>query len=150
MQLKNILVAVDGSETSDRALDFALDLAEKFEAAVAVLNVSEALPMSAVPVESTASLGSNIPIISKDFRQIHEEILSRAIAHAKQGKPNLAVSSMLREGDPALEIVHAAKEGNFDIVIVGHRMLGRVQEFFVGGVGDKVAHLANCPVIIVK
>jgi len=38
--IRNVLVAVDGSENSDRALDFALELAEKFGAAVRVLNVS--------------------------------------------------------------------------------------------------------------
>ena len=51
MQLNNILVAVDGSANSDRALDFALGLSEKFGAALAILNVSESLSMNAVPAE---------------------------------------------------------------------------------------------------
>ena len=41
MVVRNILVGVDGSENSDRALDFALDLAEKFNASILILNVSE-------------------------------------------------------------------------------------------------------------
>ncbi len=47
-----ILVAVDGSENSNRGLDFALDLAEKFGSVVTVLNVSETPAMGAVPMES--------------------------------------------------------------------------------------------------
>ena len=53
MVIRNILVGVDGSENSDRALDFALDLAEKFNASIMILNVSESLAMGAVPEEST-------------------------------------------------------------------------------------------------
>jgi len=45
-----ILVAVDGSENSDRALDFALDIAEKYGAALTLLNVSEPPAMGAVPM----------------------------------------------------------------------------------------------------
>ena len=58
MVIKNILVAVDGSENSDRALDFALDLAEKFNASIMILNVSESLALSAVPPESLAYSGT--------------------------------------------------------------------------------------------
>lgn len=46
-------------------------------------------------------------------------------------RPNFRmVAWKLREGDPALEIVAAAKENSFDVVVVGHRGLGRVREFF--------------------
>jgi nucleotide-binding universal stress UspA family protein len=48
MMIRNILVAVDGSENSDRTLDFALDLAEKFNASIMILNVSESMVMDAV------------------------------------------------------------------------------------------------------
>jgi nucleotide-binding universal stress UspA family protein len=150
MLLKKVLVAVDGSENADRALDFALDLSEKFDSTLFILNVSESLPMGAVPAETTTSLGPNMPIISKDFRRIHEEILARAVVRAKTAKPNIAVSSILREGDPANEIVNAVKDGGFDIVVVGHRGLGRMKEFFIGGTSEKVSHLAACPVVIVK
>ena len=111
--LKNVLVAVDASENSDRALDFALDLTEKFGAALTILNVSESLPMRAVQPDLNVSSGTNIPVIPMDFMKIHEEILSKAVARAKSAKPQLTVSSMLREGDPAVEIVNCAKRGRF-------------------------------------
>src|ERR1035437_5480691 len=58
--IKNVLVAVDGSENSDRVLDFGLDLAEKYVAAVTVLNVSESPAMGAVPMEPTTISGDNM------------------------------------------------------------------------------------------
>ena len=69
MLIKNILVAVDGSENSDRALDFALDLAEKYGSAVMVLNVSEVLAMVVVPQESTKYSFENMTILGKDLRE---------------------------------------------------------------------------------
>ena len=68
----------------------------------------------------------------------------------KTAKPNVAVSSKLREGDPALEIVAEAKEAGFDVVVVGHRGLSRVREIFLGNISEKVAHLAPCSVVIVR
>ena len=143
-------MAVDGSENSGRALDFALDLAEKFNASVMILNVSGSLAMGVVPEEAVAYSGGNTAAFGKDLRRIHDEILGRSVARAKAVKPNLAISSMLKEGDPALEIVNAAKEGGFDVIVVGHKGLGRMKEFLLGSISEKVAHLAPCPVIIVR
>ncbi len=58
--IRNVLVAVDGSENSDRALDFALDLAEKYGAAVTILNVSES------PCDGCGSFGAH-----NGFRRQH-------------------------------------------------------------------------------
>lgn len=148
--IRKVLVAVDGSENSDRALDFGLDLAEKFDAAVTVLNVSESPMMGAVPMEPTTVSGESMVIFARDLRRFHEEILSKAVAHAKAFKPNVEVLWKYVEGSPASEIVAAAKDGGFDVVVIGHRGLGRVREMFLGNISEKVAHLAPCPVIIVR
>jgi nucleotide-binding universal stress UspA family protein len=148
--IRNVLVAVDGSENSGRALDFALDLAEKFSVAVTIINVSESPAMGAVPLEPTTVTGDSMVIFAHDLRKFHEEILNKAVVHAKTVKPNVMVSSKLREGDPALEIVAAAKEEGVDVVVVGHRGQGRVREIFLGNISEKVAHLAPCRVVIVR
>ncbi len=148
--IRNVLVAVDGSENSDRALDFALELAEKFGAAVRVLNVSESPAMGAVPLEPTTVSGDSMVIFANDLRKFHEEILNKAVAHAKTVKPDVAVSWKLRDGDPSLEIVAEAKGEGFDVVVVGHQGQGRVKELFLGNISEKVAHLAPCPVVIVR
>lgn len=148
--LSNILVAIDGSENSDNALNFALDLAEKFSSVLTILNVSEVLALSTVPQESTNYSVSNMSIFAKDLRKIQEDILNKAASHSKTIKPELLVSIILREGDPALEIVKVAKEGGFDAIIVGHKGSGGLSERFLGSVSEKVAHLAPCTVVIIK
>jgi nucleotide-binding universal stress UspA family protein len=150
--IKKVLVAVDGSENSDRALDFALDLAEKYTAGVTVLNVSESPAIGTVtlePTEPTAYAGVTVNFY-KDLQRFHEEILRKAVNRAREFKPNVTVLSKLREGNAASEIVAEAKEGGFDIIVVGHKGLGRVKELFLGNISEKVAHLAPCPVMIVR
>jgi nucleotide-binding universal stress UspA family protein len=150
MLIRNVLVAVDGSKNSDKALDFALDLAEKYGSAVMVLNVSEVLAMGVVPQESTTYSYENMSMIGKDLRKIHEDILSKAVSRAKTVKPDLAVSSMLRDGDPANEIVKVAKESGFDAIVIGHIGSGMAKERLLGSITEKVAHSAPCPVVIVR
>jgi len=146
-----ILVAVDGSENSYRALDFALDIAEKYGASLTLLNVSEPPAMGAIPMELTTVSGESMVEFGKDLLRIHEEILRKAVAHTKIVKPEIVVSIRLREGDPVVEIVSLAKEEDVDLIVVGHECAGRVKEIFgLGGIGEKVAHLAPCSVVITR
>lgn len=146
--IKKILVAIDGSEHADKALEFTLDLAEKYSATVTIINVFQ-VPMPGYLGEPFA-----YPIALADFtkevKAVHEKILSKALKRAKELKSNLKISTMLKEGRPADEIVETAKEGNFDLIVMGHRGLGKVKEFFLGSVSDRVADEAHCPVLIVK
>jgi nucleotide-binding universal stress UspA family protein len=149
--IKRVLVAVDGSENSDKALIFALDMAEKYDATLTILNISEPPIMGTVPQEPWNISGEAMATFTKDLERIHKSILSRAVAQSKLAKLNLKVSSKLREGNPAMEIVAEAKDGHFDVVVVGHKGVSHVKELLgLGGISEKVAHSAPCSVIIVR
>ena len=66
--IRNVLVVVDGSENSGRALDFGLDLAEKFCATVTVLNASESPTMGFAPLEPTTVSGESMVVFAKIFQ----------------------------------------------------------------------------------
>lgn len=149
MLIKKVLVAVDGSENSLRALAFALDLAEKYAATVLIINIFQLPALYTSPGDPDAYSGSRAAFI-KDLQRLHEETLAKAVAEARRIKPDLEVATALREGEPAAQIVEAAKEGGFDVIVVGHQGLGRLSEVFLGGVSERVAHLAECAVVIIK
>jgi nucleotide-binding universal stress UspA family protein len=147
--IKKVLVAVDGSENSRRAMIFALDLAEKYAASALFVNVFQFPAMYASPEDPLVYSSSRAAFI-KDMRKIQEETLAKAFEEAKRLKPSLDITAELKEGEPAAQIVATAKQGGFDVIVVGHRGLSRLSEFFLGGVSERVAHLASCAVVIVK
>ena len=145
--IKKILVPIDGSKSADYALDFALDLAGKYSAEVMVTTVFDEPSFSLVargmlyaPVTTENYL--------KRLRDFHEKILLDALNKAKKNSPKLKVSTKLFEGRPADKIVETAKEGAFDLIVIGSRGLGGIKEFFLGSVSDRIADHASCPVIV--
>lgn len=66
-------------------------------------------------------------------------MLSKALEEAKKLKPDLKISIVLKEGRPADKIVETAEEEGFDLIVLGHRGLGKVKAFFLGSVSDRVA-----------
>jgi nucleotide-binding universal stress UspA family protein len=149
--IKLVLVAVDGSDNSLRALDFALDLTEKYAASLTILNVLESMAVTTIPQDPGAISVENLIKFNNDLNKIHEDILRKAVLHAKESKPNLTVSAKLRDGNPASQIIAEAKESNCDVIVVGHKGVGKVKEFLgMGGISEKVVHTAPCHVIVVR
>jgi len=135
--IRKILVAIDGSEHASRALDLALEIAEKFSTEVVLLSVVDYMP-----------------IIDEEYinrmKKRHREIITEAIKKVKNVKPHLKATEKLVEGRPADKIIETAKEGEFDMIFMGSRGQGGIKEFYLGSVSDRVADGAPCPVVIVK
>jgi nucleotide-binding universal stress UspA family protein len=149
--IKKILVPIDGSEHSDKALNYALDLAEKYSADIHLVSVAQPvvatgpmfLTQPTLPPASTA-------IYVKEIEDAHKKMLSEALKKAKERKPHINISKKLVNGRPADKIIEIANEGNFDLIIIGSRGTGGIKEFFLGSVSDRVADEARCPVLLVK
>lgn len=154
-------MGIDGSEKAQNTLDYALEIAEKFSASIHILNVFELPPeYSNQPgmFQATASgisqdqIGYSANLISfrKELRVIHEAILSRAADRATKLKPNLKITAELKEGDSPSQIVETAANGQFDLIVIGHRGDSKFNELFLGSTTERVAHRAKCSVLIVK
>jgi len=149
--MNKILVPIDGSEHSDRVLNYALDLAEKYSAEIKLLSVAQ-------PVVATGPMFLTQPMLSpastaiyvKEIEAAHEKMLAEAFKKAKETKPNINISKQLVNGRPADKIVEIANEGKFDLIVMGSRGAGGIKEFFLGSVSDRVADEARCPVLLVK
>ena len=147
---KKILVPIDGSEQSYRALNFAMDLAKKYSAKVTLINVAQ--PNVIIPVYSTQPTLAPIPTITFDenIENTHKKILSNAFDEAKKIDSEIKISKRLINGRPADKIIDVAKEDGFDLIVIGSRGLGGLKEFLLGSVSNRVADHAHCPVLIVK
>jgi len=153
LMIKRILVPIDGSEPSNRALDYALDLAEELDAEVVILSV---VPPVTLPVFSEEP--GITPIITprdidrynSKLRATFENVLSEALARARAKKPDLRVSTKLLEGRPADKIVEVAERENFDLIIMGSRGLSGLRELLLGSTTRRVADHCTKPLLIIK
>jgi nucleotide-binding universal stress UspA family protein len=145
--IEKILVAIDGSDHSDHALDFALDLALKYSAKLLLLTV---VPPVFLPIASLSVIKSQaVADASAELEKSFSKALSDAEGKAKKRLTKLSVFTKLEHGNPDEVIVETAKLGSFDMVVIGSRGLGR-RDYALGSVSSKVADNATCPVLIVK
>lgn len=140
--MPKILVPVDGSDNSKRALDEALSMAKGTGASITIIHVIDLPPT--VYVESQKLLDQ----LTAKFRQESARVLDdyKAIAEKRGAK----TEAVVMEGDPAEEIVRYANDGNFGMIVMGSRGLGKLKEIVLGSTSRKVLHNAKCPVLIVK
>lgn len=139
-----VLVAIDGSEHSYAALRRALEVLKLTPLTqVAIIEVVPPVDPSIeyLPWVSPAQL-------EEAARKRAQANLDRALAILKEagieGKP------LIRVGNPAEEIVAAAKEGNYELIVMGRRGTNPLKELLLGGVSQRVLHLTECPVFLGK
>jgi len=126
---EKILVAVDGSESSQHALDHAAPLARAFGAKVLVLTVAE----DEWDHEDRKAAA----------RKIVNEAISAASLEGVETVPLVAF------GEPEDQIVEIAEDQEADLIVVGNRGLSGLRSFLLGSVSYKVARSAHRPVLIV-
>src|SRR5215211_5397531 len=132
-----ILIAIDGSEVSRRALErVARFLKEDAEVAI----VTVARPIYRDPRYT----GYADPGDEEEQRRI-----LYAARDALHGN-GIAATGLAPTGDPAEEILAAAKQFEAELVVMGARSLGGVERLVLGSVSTKVMHQAVCDVLIVK
>lgn len=143
---KNILVPVDGSEPSEKALTFALNLAATQKAGVRFCHV---------PVRSKAhELGARIPLSRDVFGSQWDDVqqAGRAILDAARYRAQelgVIADTTMRSGSPADAIVELAESDGVDLIIMGsHGYEGPVRAL-VSGTAEAVIRHAPVPVIIV-
>ena len=158
--ITKILVGIDGSENSEKALDEALEIADKFDASVLILNVFQPPPetgyqlnmfaQSQTPgyAQEPTAYQPNIAASINDLRKVHEEVLLKATERATKLNPTLKITSELKEGDTSAQIVETAANGKFDLIVVGHKGNSEIREFFLGSTSERVVHRAKCNILI--
>lgn len=135
-----ILVPIDGSAQSDYAVDLACALASEMDAQVVVLHVvrlGDALD---------AQLGSVAPNLRDESLRNGEALLNEITRRIPIG---VDVESVLREGDPAGEIVAVGILFDVDLIVIGTHSRGRTGAAVLGSVAREVARRARCPVLMV-
>jgi nucleotide-binding universal stress UspA family protein len=173
--IKRVLVALDGSDHANKALDLACEVASGFGAELLAVHVITDKPLSdaerrmaEVEFQSEGARDFNVaPLMGADSDTrlqsqrlivktrgrlrwaLGERLTSDARARA-QKKGIQTVCTVTRAGDPAKEILSVANEENADIIVMGRRGLGDLGGLLLGSVSHKVSNLAECACLTVK
>jgi len=157
MIFQNILVPLDGSEHSARALETAIQVAKQLNSKLTLLTVYHVTVIPATSPELTMHTTATVPdatsagLAQMAIQSAHnfgKKTLSEAEAKVKS--ENIPVKTELVGGDAVGEIVRKSKEGNFDLIVMGARGLGTIKKIFIGSVSEGVLKNTPCPVLIVK
>lgn len=139
---KKILVPVDGSESSMASLKHAAELAVNLNSKITIFHVIAPLPSSVQRYVHVNNLVNEVQEYGKELLENARDSISK--------KYDLDIETDLIYGDPANEIVHKAKEGQFDLVVIGSRGLSQITSILLGSISRRVARHAPCPVLIIR
>jgi ubiquinone biosynthesis protein len=121
-RVSRVLVATDRSETAHRAVEWAAEMAERYEAELIVLRVS----------------------LDVDVAELEDDLAEYAADLGENVRPLVR-----RADDPAKGICLAAREVDADVLVVGSIGMQGRKEFLLGNVPNRVSHNAHCTVVIV-
>lgn len=138
---ETVVVATDGSASVGRAVAAAIDLADRFDAAVHALSVVDAREVESAPDS-----------VREDVRDALERKADDAVTDVaeKADAEGLSVTTAVRTGRPAQTIPAYASEIEADAIAVGTRGRHGENRFLVGSVAQRVVEASSIPVLTVR
>jgi nucleotide-binding universal stress UspA family protein len=141
---KHLLIATDGSERAQRALEMGLGLAKQIGAKATIITITAPL--------STMTTGDAVIFIPPDdydrgVKEHTDSVMQRALASAKRLEMTCDTLSA-SDAQPANAIVDAARERGCDLIVVGSHGRSGLARFFLGSETVKILTLATIPVLV--
>ena len=138
---RKILVAYDGSEGSKKALRTGIELAKRLEVDLSSISVQEGLPYFAATVGEVEEVKNDVEAF---FKKITKEAWDEAALHG------VNLHTTVLPGHEVETVINFAKEGRFDLLIVGFVGHSNVFGRIMGGTTQNLSRLSPCTVMIVK
>ena len=139
MMIKTILVPVDGSDSSDRAVAQAISIADLCNSKLHFLYVANINQLAINACLSDAILAA--------VKKAGEVILDRAVNMVPS---EIQYETFSETGSPAATILEFEKQHKIDLVVMGSRGLGLVKGVLLGSVSQYIVEQSSCPVLVVK
>ncbi|AHG02655.1 universal stress protein UspA [Halobacterium sp. DL1] len=136
--IETVVIATDGSESVGRAVDVALDVATRFDAAVHALYVLEESEVETAPEAVRDEMHAALA-------ERGEDAVAKVAEAAEKN-----VTTAVREGRPPAEISQYARDVDADVVATGTRGRHGENRFFIGSVAERVVRTCPVPVLTVR
>jgi nucleotide-binding universal stress UspA family protein len=144
VELARIVVATDLSDVAGRALAAAADIARAAGGRIHVVHVAERLLRR-------APAGAALRAEERAAEEELDEPLRRRLNDwiAEHIPPDLAIDAVLREGDPASEILALVRDLDAGLLVVGRHGHSALERFFLGSTAQTLTRVAPCAVLVV-
>jgi nucleotide-binding universal stress UspA family protein len=142
MKIANILVPTDLGESSQRALDLAVDLAKKFDAKITLVYGFE------VPAYAYAGVGTTTVDYLVPIEEGARKALEQGIRDLQAKLPSSV--ALFKKGAPWQQIMLACEETGADMIVMGTHGRKGLSHALLGSVAEKIVRLATVPVLTVR
>ena len=146
MSIRKILVAVDGSNPSFNAADYAIDLAKSDDAELIILYIVTLVPSSQFEY---ANIGRMKEIETTEKEKAQQEV-DKVKQKAIEKKVSVKTAVLLKYTGVVKEIVEYAEQMKIDLIVIGSRGMTGLKRMLLGSVASGVVTYSHCPVLVVK
>ncbi|HHT9104407.1 MAG TPA: universal stress protein [Candidatus Wujingus californicus] len=143
ISIKNILCPIDYSVYSEKALKYAIEFAEKYNAKLYLMHVLDIRIYDITDPELY-----NVNVIDKETINKLRERLHKCIS--EDTRKNIEVETIVIEGVPFAEIIKKAREYKIDLIVLGTHGRTGLSHAIMGSVAEKVVRKAPCPVLTIR
>ncbi|MEM2786115.1 MAG: universal stress protein [Candidatus Nitrosotenuis sp.] len=142
-EIRNILIPLDGSDNSYRALDMAILLAKRLDAKITAVYCVSIIPIMEAHMIDPLKCQA-------EERKYADDVLRKAESVAKEN--DIPVTTLVEYGNAGMKIINIVKNKKIkvDLVVIGSRGRSPIKEIFLGSVSNYVLHKSPVPVVIVK
>jgi nucleotide-binding universal stress UspA family protein len=143
-KVNNILVPIDFSEYSRKALVYASEIAKSYDARLQVLHVIEETMHPALSMWGDLSIYDLVPDIINECRNRTEKMLKEVVP------AKIKFNIYVQVGHTASDIIEFSKENSTNLIVIATHGLTGLEHMLLGSITEKVVRMAPCPVFTVK
>jgi nucleotide-binding universal stress UspA family protein len=150
---RRVLVAFDGSDSSMKVVNYAVEVAKKWSASLILLTVFQRRIMPIFSNENDYETHFDPEIFERDqeaIKRVYRNLLEETASKISSENQDLEILAKFEEGRPSSVIVEVAKEEDVDLIVIGSRGLGGIKGWILGSTSQKVVNSSTKPVLIVK
>jgi nucleotide-binding universal stress UspA family protein len=141
---RNIVIATDGSENTQKAISYGVEIAKLSGATVHALYVVDVSSFSSIPMSSEVGWEAMYEILRSEGEKAVSAVKS-------QGESaGIEVREVVLEGNPSNAIIEFAEDNNVDLIVMGTLGKTGLDRFLLGSVAEKVARGSKVPVMVVR
>lgn len=148
-----ILVGIDGSEYSRNAVNYASDIASKYNSDLFLLAI---VPSKVHHGDSSGVFGMVVPSYFEEYKKEAEKWFEEIIDHINSNETSIDIKSKVKSEvittpfSTAASILNYAEERDVDLIVIGTRGKSGLKKMLLGSVATDVVTYSYCPVMVVK